>query len=161
MSAPQAVRKRSIKKKNVVIPVIIIILFVGWYWFRPERLIINRRVDEGFPTSNESPAQILESGAFHNRGKGHHLVIQTNLPLAFPTPDKRHFRQLGFNESQFPEIRTYQDCRRDGVYLRVSSSDASDIASSFLYLRPGSPKVPNAAPSGTANHLPGGRASKE
>src|SRR5580692_733788 len=54
------------KMKKVVIPVIIIVLFVGWYWFRPERLVINRRVDEGFPTGNGSLAQVLESGAFHS-----------------------------------------------------------------------------------------------
>jgi len=47
------------KKWRVVIPVIIIALVVGWYWFRPERLVTNRRVDEAFPAINDSAAQIL------------------------------------------------------------------------------------------------------
>jgi hypothetical protein len=51
------------KKWIAVIPVIIIALVVGWYWFRPERLVTNRRVDEGF---NDSSTQILESGTFHS-----------------------------------------------------------------------------------------------
>ena len=47
------------KRWQVVIPVIIIALVVGWYWFRPERLVTNRRVDEAFPAINDSAAQIL------------------------------------------------------------------------------------------------------
>src|SRR2546430_16448436 len=54
------------KKWRVVIPVIIIALVVGWYWFRPERLVTNRRGDEAFPAINDSAAQILESGTFPN-----------------------------------------------------------------------------------------------
>ena len=47
------------KRWKVVIPVIIIALFVGWYWFRPERLVTNRRVHEGFPTINDSSTHTL------------------------------------------------------------------------------------------------------
>jgi len=34
-------------------------LVVGWYWFWPERVVTNRRVDEAFPAINDSAAQIL------------------------------------------------------------------------------------------------------
>ena len=54
------------KRWKVVIPVIVIALFLGWYWFRPERLVTNRRVHEGFPTINDSSTQLLESGTFHS-----------------------------------------------------------------------------------------------
>jgi hypothetical protein len=53
------------KTLKVVIPIIIIALVAGWYWFRPERLFTNRRVDEPFPAINDSSTQILESGTFH------------------------------------------------------------------------------------------------
>jgi hypothetical protein len=39
------------KKWRVVVPVIIIALAVGWYWFRPERLVTNRRVNEALPAN--------------------------------------------------------------------------------------------------------------
>ena len=54
------------KKWKVLIAVIIIALFVGWYWFRPERLVTNRLVDEALPAINGSTTQILESGTFHS-----------------------------------------------------------------------------------------------
>ena len=47
------------KRWKVVIPVIIIALVAGWYWFRPERLVTNRPVNEAFPAINDSAAQIL------------------------------------------------------------------------------------------------------
>ena len=54
------------KKWTVFVPVIIVVLVVGWYWFRPERLVTNRRVNEAFPGINDSQTQILESGTFHS-----------------------------------------------------------------------------------------------
>jgi hypothetical protein len=55
------------KKWRVVIPVIIIALGVGWYWFRPERLVTNRRVDEALPAIDDSAVQILELGPSKDR----------------------------------------------------------------------------------------------
>ena len=47
----------------VAIPVAVVVVFVAWYAFRPERLVINRRVDEAMPAAQGgSPAQPLESG---------------------------------------------------------------------------------------------------
>lgn len=54
------------KALKIAIPLLVVALIVGWYWFRPERLFVNRPVNEAFPTSNESSAQILESGTFHS-----------------------------------------------------------------------------------------------
>ena len=52
------------KTLKIAIPLLIFALIVGWYWFRPERLVTNRRVDEAFPAINDSQTQILESGTF-------------------------------------------------------------------------------------------------
>ena len=52
---------------KVAIPVAAVAIFVAWYAFRPERLVVNRRVDEAMPTAQGgSSAQPLESGHFYS-----------------------------------------------------------------------------------------------
>ncbi len=54
------------KKWKIAIPVLAIALFAAWYAFRPERLFVNDRVNEGFPaTEGASSAEIMESGTFY------------------------------------------------------------------------------------------------
>lgn len=56
------------KKWRLIIPVVVIVLIVAWYAFRPERIFVNHQVDEGFPTVHVagSSAQALASGNFHS-----------------------------------------------------------------------------------------------
>lgn len=103
------------KKRQVVIPVIIIALFGGWYWFRPERLVIDRRVDQGFPTSNDSPAQILESGSFHS---GTHRTEGTATIYRIQN-GSRILRFTTFKTSNGPDVHIYM----------VAADDARDSAS--------------------------------
>src|SRR5215471_7527010 len=81
------------KKWKVVVPVIIIVLVVCWYWFRPERLVTNRRVDEAFPAINDSQTQILESGNFHS---GTHLTegTATVYRIAKPSSSVHRSREV-------------------------------------------------------------------
>src|SRR5260370_8381296 len=52
---------------KIVVPVLLIGVFVAWYAFRPERLFVNRYVDEKLPAANSGSApQPLESGTFHS-----------------------------------------------------------------------------------------------
>jgi hypothetical protein len=52
-------------KWKLGLPVLVITFFCAWYAFRPERLVINRQINEAFPTAGgTSPAQVLESGTF-------------------------------------------------------------------------------------------------
>lgn len=41
-----------------------IALFAAWYAFRPERLLVNRRIDEAFPAAASDSSHIIESGNF-------------------------------------------------------------------------------------------------
>src|ERR1700680_4907088 len=75
--------------------------------------------------------------------------------------DFEQVRSKGNGSGPDSDKPTYQDLRRDAVYLGVSSSDGVGMASSLLYLRPKKPKAPSAAPKRIPNHLPTGRASKE
>jgi hypothetical protein len=42
------------KKWKVATSLIVIALVVAWYAFRPERLVVNRRVDEAMPTGSDA-----------------------------------------------------------------------------------------------------------
>ena len=103
------------KKNKVVIPLVIIVLFVGWYWFRPEGLVINRRVDEGFPAGEHSPAQILETGAFHS---GTHPTEGT-ATIYHTENGSRILRFTNFKTSNGPDVHIYM----------VAAQDARDSAS--------------------------------
>ena len=49
------------------IPIAAVVVLVAWYAFRPERLVVNRRVDEALPTAQgDSSAQTLVSGQFYS-----------------------------------------------------------------------------------------------
>jgi len=42
------------KKWKVATSLMVIALVVAWYAFRPERLVVNRRVDEAMPTGSDA-----------------------------------------------------------------------------------------------------------
>ena len=42
------------KKWKVATSLIVIALVVAWYAFRPERLVVDRRVDEAMPTGSDA-----------------------------------------------------------------------------------------------------------
>jgi hypothetical protein len=102
--------------KAVAILVVVIALFLAWYAFRPERLVVNHRVDEKFPTGKGSSAErTLASGTFYG--------------IAHPTTGTATVYQLGdggrvlrftnFKTSNGPDVH---------VYL-VAADDPRDSAS--------------------------------
>ena len=103
------------KTSKVVILIIIIALVAGWYWFRPERLFTNRRVEEPFPAINDSATQILESGTFHSgthptEGTATIYRIENGSPV---------LRFTNFKTSNGPDVHVYM----------VAAEDARDSAS--------------------------------
>ena len=104
------------KRWKIVVPVVVIVLFVAWYAFRPERLLINRRVQERFPAAENSSSnvQALESGSFHSilhptQGTATiYRVGDGSLVLRFTT----------FSTSNGPDVHIYM----------VAADDANDAA---------------------------------
>jgi hypothetical protein len=89
-----------------------VIVLAGWYAFRPERLILNQRVSEGFPASESSKPSVILSGAFH--GVSHQTK---GVATIYQTPDgKRTLRFTDFETSNGPDVQ---------VYL-VANTDAND-----------------------------------
>jgi hypothetical protein len=94
-----------------VVLVVAIIGFVAWYAFRPERLFINQKVNEQFPTASAATNQ-LASGQFQSAAhetKGTATVFQL-------ADGRKTLRLTDFATSNGPDVH---------VYL-VASDDAKD-----------------------------------
>ena len=100
---------------KVAIPVVVVAVIVAWYVFRPERLVVNRQVDEAMPTAQgDSPAQPLESGQFYSI-----LHPTEGTATIYRMGDgTRVLRFTTFKTSNGPDVHVYM----------VAADDAKDIA---------------------------------
>lgn len=97
------------------IPIAAVLVLVAWYAFRPERLVINRRVDEAMPSGQgDSSPQPLVSGHFYS------IVHPTEgTATVYRLGDgTRVLRLTSFSTSNGPD---------DHVYM-VADDDAKDVA---------------------------------
>ena len=102
-------------KRKIALSVLAIALFGAWYAFRPERLIINHRVNEGFPAGEDaSSAHVVESGTFSGVA---HPTAGTATIYGLVDGD-RVLRFTNFTTSNGPDVH---------VYL-VAANDAKDSA---------------------------------
>ena len=104
------------KKWKIVVPVVVIVLFVAWYAFRPERLLINRRVQENLPAAENSSSntQALESGSFHSI-----LHPTQGTATIYRIGDgSRVLRFTNFSTSNGPDVHVYM----------VAADNANDAA---------------------------------
>lgn len=101
-------------RKLIVAAVVLVAASGAWYAFRPERIFINQKVNEQFPTAsaaNMTPKK-LESGTFHagaHETKGTAEIFQLG-------DGKRTLRLTNFETSNGPDVH---------VYL-VAAADAKD-----------------------------------
>ena len=103
------------KRWKLVIPIAAIAAFLVWYAFRPERLVVNRRVDEAMPAAqgNSSP-QPLASGQFYSI-----LHPTAGTATIYRMGDgSRVLRFTSFSTSNGPDVHVYM----------VASDDAKDVA---------------------------------
>jgi hypothetical protein len=103
------------KKWKLVIPIAAIAAFLGWYAFRPERLVVNRRIDEAMPAAQgSSPPQPLFSGQFYSI-----LHPTAGTATIYRMGDgSRVLRFTSFSTSNGPDVHVYM----------VASDDAKDVA---------------------------------
>ena len=102
--------------KRLAIFALVIALFAAWYAFRPERLFVNQRVHEEFPTATGgSPVQTLASGTFHSI-----LHPTTGTATIYRLGNgSRILRFTNFRTSNGPDVHVYM----------VAADDATDSAS--------------------------------
>jgi hypothetical protein len=103
------------KWKTLAIPVVAVVLFAAWYAFRPERLVVNRRVDEAMPSApGSSSPQLLVSGQFYSI-----LHPTSGTATIYRMGDgARVLRFTNFTTSNGPDVHVYM----------VAADDAKDIA---------------------------------
>lgn len=102
-------------KLAVLIAAAAVAALLGWYAFRPERLVVNRRVNEAMPNAQGNSApQPLASGQFYSI-----LHPTAGTATIYQTGDgARILRFTNFSTSNGPDVH---------VYL-VAADDAKDIA---------------------------------
>jgi Electron transfer DM13 len=100
---------------KVAIPVAAVVALIAWYAFRPERLVVNRTVNEAPLTAQgASPAQPLESGQFYSilhPTEGSATIYQLG-------DGSRVLRLTNFKTSNGPDVHVYM----------VAADDAKDVA---------------------------------
>ena len=103
------------KWTKVTIPVVAVAVLVGWYAFRPERLVVNRQVNEAMPATQGGPsAQPLESGRFYSI-----LHPTEGTATIYQMGDStRVLRLTSFSTSNGPDVHVYM----------VAADDAKDVA---------------------------------
>jgi hypothetical protein len=112
-------------KWKLALVVLVIVLFAAWYAFRPERLAVNHRVNEGFPAGEAaSSAQVLESGTFYGVA---HPTAGTATIYRLGSGD-RILRFTNFSTSNGPNVHVYMvavDDAKDSA--TVNRSDFVDL----------------------------------
>ena len=100
---------------KALIPVFVVALFVAWYEFRPERLVVNKRVHEELPAAQGgSPAQTVASGTFHSV-----LHPTSGTATIYRVGDGSRVVSLtNFKTSNGPDVHVYM----------VAANDATDNA---------------------------------
>jgi hypothetical protein len=104
------------KKRKLVIPIAAVAALLALYAFRPERLVVNRRVDEAMPAAQDSSSpQPLVSGQFYSI-----LHPTAGTATIYRMRDGgRVLRFTGFRTSNGPDVHVYM----------VAADDAKDNAS--------------------------------
>ena len=98
------------RRRNALIGVAIIIVAGGWYAFRPERLFVNKTVNESLAAVAATPAMVatptlitVATGSFHSNAhetRGNATVIDLGQ-------GRRVLRLTNFATSNGPDVRVY------------------------------------------------------
>lgn len=111
---------------KVTLLVLIVAGFGAWYAFRPERLFINQRVNEQFPTASAASNQ-LASGQFHS-GAHETKGAATIFQLA---GGQKTLRLTNFATSNGPDVHVYlvavQDAKDNATVTNAESLDLGTL----------------------------------
>jgi hypothetical protein len=110
---------------KVAVLVLVVAGFGAWYAFRPERLLINQKVNEQFPTA--SAAANLASGQFHS---GAHET--KGMATVFQLADgKKTLRLTNFETSNGPDVHVYlvaaQDAKDNDTVTKAGFVDLGSL----------------------------------
>ena len=111
---------------KVTLLAVIIAGFGAWYAFRPERLFINQKVNEQFPTAAAANSQ-LATGEFHS---GAHET--KGMAAVFQLADgKKTLRLTNFATSNGPDVHVYlvaaQDAKDNDTVTKAGFVDLGTL----------------------------------
>jgi hypothetical protein len=95
------------RKRNVAVAVVALVLVAAWYAFRPERLFLDQRVDEATGGSGV----VIAAGTFHgvaHDGKGKASVVRR-------ADGSRVLELTEFETSNGPDLQLYLVAVRDAI----------------------------------------------
>src|SRR5947209_10918689 len=100
---------------KLAVPIVAVVVLIALYAFRPERVVVNRQVDEAMPaTQGGLSAQPLESGRFYSI-----LHPTEGVATIYQMGDgTRVLRLTSFSTSNGPDVHVYM----------VAADDAKDVA---------------------------------
>ena len=91
-------------KWKLTVTVLGMALFAAWYAFRPERLVVNQRIDEAFPVeAGAQSSQIIEAGTF----SGVMHPTTGNATIYRLGNGSRILRFTNFRTSNGPDVHVY------------------------------------------------------
>ena len=113
-------------KLKMVLFVLVVVGGAAWYAFRPERLFINQKVNEQFPTASAANNQ-LAAGEFHN---GAHET--KGMAAVFQLADgKKTLRLSNFATSNGPDVHGYlvaaQDAKDNDAVTKAGFLDLGSL----------------------------------
>ena len=113
------------RKAWIGVSVAAAVLLVGWFLFRPERLIVNQTVSEAFPATSQTP-QALLAGQF----KGYAHPTEGTATI-YQLEGKRILRLTDFKTSNGPDVRVYlvaaPDVTDDAKFGRPDPKTAGNV----------------------------------
>jgi hypothetical protein len=111
---------------KVALVVVVVAGFGAWYALRPERLFINQKVNEQFPTVSAAHDQ-LASGQFHS-GAHETKGVATVFQLA---GGKKTLRLTNFQTSNGPDVHVYlvaaQDAKDNDTVTKAEFVDLGSM----------------------------------
>jgi hypothetical protein len=111
---------------KVILFVLVVVGGAAWYAFRPERLFINQKVSEQFPTASAANNQ-LAAGEFHS---GAHET--KGMATVFQLADgKKTLRLTNFATSNGPDVHVYlvaaQDAKDNDAVTKAGFVDLGSL----------------------------------
>jgi hypothetical protein len=114
--------------KKLVVLLVVLVAGTAWYAFRPERLFINQKVDEQFPTASAANVTTkLAAGQFHSGAhetKGTATIFQLG-------DGKRTLRLTNFETSNGPDVHVYlvaaEDAKDNDTVTRAGFIDVASL----------------------------------
>lgn len=120
-------------RRTVITLSVAVVAVAAWYAFRPERLFVNKAVNEAFPVGSPAQAAVPSAPVALLAGRFHTNAHETKgLATIYRVPDgSRVLRLTDFATSNGPDVHVYLvaagDVQEDAIVKRAGFVDLGSI----------------------------------